>query len=130
MKTLIIDGNDFSTLNGFYDAAEQVLAYGLDWQAGHNLDAFNDLLYGGFGVVAPFEKFTLVWKNSSKSRTDLGKAETILYYEKKLASKQRLQFDMLAQKLAKVKADDGETLFEILVSIIQDHKQINLVLED
>jgi RNAse (barnase) inhibitor barstar len=129
-KVLVIDGSHFSTLNGFYDEVEMLLAKGLDWQAGHNLDAFNDLLYGGFGVMEPFEKFTLIWKGSTKSRNDLGKEETIRYYERKLASNQRIKFEMFAEKLEKMKRGEGETLFDVLVEIIQTHPHITLILED
>ena len=42
-----IDGARFSTLEGFYNEISQALIPGVDW--GHNLDAFNDILRGGFG---------------------------------------------------------------------------------
>ena len=44
-----IDGRRFSNLAGFYDEVERVFTCGLDWKIGRNLDAFNDILRGGFG---------------------------------------------------------------------------------
>ena len=55
-----IDGNRFSTLEGFYDEISRVLIPGPYW--GRNLDAFNDILRGGFGT--PEVGFILRWKNS------------------------------------------------------------------
>ena len=44
-----IDGRRFSNMAGFYDEVERVFTCGLDWKIGRNLDAFNDILRGGFG---------------------------------------------------------------------------------
>lgn len=63
-----IDGNEFSTLDEFYDVISGVLIPGRSW--GRNLDAFNDILRGGFGT--PDGGFVLVWRNSEVSRTRLG----------------------------------------------------------
>ena len=68
MNTYEIDGRDFSTLDGFYDEISRVLIPGVFW--GRNLDAFDDVLYGGFGT--PDEGFALIWKNHELSRDVLG----------------------------------------------------------
>ena len=47
MQTYTIDGERFSTLEEFYEEIGRVLQLG-SW--GHNLDAFNDILRGGFGT--------------------------------------------------------------------------------
>ena len=54
-----IDGARFEDLQGFYDEVSRKLIPGDSW--GRNLDAFNDVLRGGFGT--PPEEFTLVWRN-------------------------------------------------------------------
>ncbi len=41
-------------------------------ETGHNLDAFNDLLRGGFGIYQYEEPITRIWMNFSKSRINLG----------------------------------------------------------
>jgi len=71
-KTVIIDGNNFQDLGSFYDEMNRILTRDLNWKTGHNLDAFNDLLCGGFGVYDYEEHITIIWQNFSKSRTDLG----------------------------------------------------------
>jgi RNAse (barnase) inhibitor barstar len=67
MKTYRIDGKRFSTLEEFYEEISRVLFPGVSW--GHNLDAFNDILRGGFGT--PDEGFILIWENSETSRRNL-----------------------------------------------------------
>jgi len=49
-----------------------VLTKDLDWKTGHNLNAFNDLLRGGFGVYEYEEPIKLVWTNFSNSKKTLG----------------------------------------------------------
>ncbi|RQO69918.1 Barstar (barnase inhibitor) [Pedobacter sp. KBW06] len=72
-KTIIINGGNFSELATFYLETDKVLSKDLDWQTGHNLDAFSDLLEGGFGVHEYKEPIKLIWKDFSKSKLDLGK---------------------------------------------------------
>ena len=79
-KTYEIDGENFSTLEEFYDEIERVLIPGVKW--GRNLDAFNDILRGGFGT--PEAGFVLRWKNSAKSKIRLGFVETIHQLEARL----------------------------------------------
>ena len=43
-----IDGTRFHTLEEFFDEIGTVLIPGSEW--GRNLDAFNDILRGGFGT--------------------------------------------------------------------------------
>src|SRR5260370_39045715 len=68
-----IDGRDFSTLEEFYQVVSRVLVPGAQW--GQNLDAFNDILRGGFGT--PEGGFVLRWKNSAVSRERLGYPGTV-----------------------------------------------------
>ena len=77
MKTFILDGNSFSDMEGFYVNIDKLLTKNLQWETGHNLNAFNDLLRGGFGVHEYNEPITIKWINYSKSKKDLGD-ETVL----------------------------------------------------
>lgn len=70
--TIIINGDNFSDLESFYHEVDQVLTKDLDWQTGHNLDAFNDLLCGGFGVYDYATSVKIFWTKFSKSRSELG----------------------------------------------------------
>ena len=77
MTTFILDGNNFSDMEGFYDEIDKLLTKNLQWKTGHNLDAFNDLLRGGFGMHEYNEPITIKWINYDKSKKELGD-ETIL----------------------------------------------------
>lgn len=60
-------------MDDFYDQIEEKLTSGLTWKIGRNLDAFNDVLRGGFGVHDD-EKDSLhiVWTYAKESRQALG----------------------------------------------------------
>ena len=70
---IIIDGNNFNTLEGFYKEVDNKFTKNLDWETGHNLNAFNDILKGGFGVHEYGEAITIRWKNFSRSQNELSK---------------------------------------------------------
>ena len=72
MKNITIDGNNFSNIEGFYSEIDKLLTKDLGWKTGHNLNAFNDLLRGGFGIHEPGEELNITWINAAKSRKDLG----------------------------------------------------------
>ena len=73
---IIIDSNEFSDLAGFAEHFSNVGLMGQHRWNG-NLDAFNDILRGGFGT--PEAGFTIVWRNHKKSRRDLAQAfDTLL----------------------------------------------------
>src|SRR5262245_56630831 len=72
-RRLEIDGARFGSLEEFYDEVGEQLIPGATW--GRNLDAFDDILRGGFGT--PDEGFVLVWKNHAISRERLGYKETV-----------------------------------------------------
>jgi RNAse (barnase) inhibitor barstar len=74
MHEFEIDGASFETLEGFYDEVSRVLVRGRFW--GRNLDAFNDILRGGFGT--PDEGFVLRWRNHDLSRRRLPEFETLV----------------------------------------------------
>lgn len=65
--TYTINGNKFSSEKGFYNEIERVLTNDLNWKIGRNLNAFNDVLSGGFGVFDVDEEIILEWKNFYKS---------------------------------------------------------------
>ncbi len=46
----ILDGNNFSTVEGFYLEIERVFTKNLIWKTGHSYAAYDDLLCGGFGM--------------------------------------------------------------------------------
>lgn len=72
MKVITINGDRITDIKSFHKEIDRVLTKNLDWKTGHNLDAFNDLLSGGFGVYDYQEKVKMIWKHFSKSKQVLG----------------------------------------------------------
>jgi RNAse (barnase) inhibitor barstar len=104
-----IDGVDFSTLEEFYDAISRTLIVPSNYYWGRNLNAFNDILRGGFGT--PEGGFVLRWKNSSLSQSRLGYPETL----------RQLRHRATDSELADAAAGRGPTVFDWLVEIILRH---------
>lgn len=116
-NTYEIDGTRFSTLEEFYDEIGRVLIPGAYW--GRNLDAFNDILRGGFGT--PDKGFVIVWKNSDESRKILGYPETVRQLTFRLKCCHRRNRNQVRKDLERAKSGTGPTVFDWLVNIIQDH---------
>lgn len=112
-----IDGNDFATLEEFYDVISSVLLPGANW--GRNLDAFNDILRGGFGT--PENGFILRWRNSQVSRDRLGYPETVRQLELRLLRCHSSNRPRVREELERAKDETGPTVFDWLVEIIQNH---------
>ena len=71
MKEFIINGNKFGTSKSFYKYVEEIFTSDLSWETGKNLDAFNELLEGGFGQHDEGEIITVKWINMASSREKL-----------------------------------------------------------
>ncbi len=128
-KTLLLDANRFSTLASFYQEVENTCTKNLGWSIGRNLDAFNDVLRGGFGVHDYEEPVQLIWLYSDKSRKDLGWAETVNHFKTKLATGPPSTVASAQRELALAESHTGKTLFEIIVDIIKEHGHIELCLK-
>lgn len=121
-----IDGRDFATLEEFYEVVSQVLIPNAAW--GRNLDAFNDILRGGFGT--PEEGFVLRWKNSQASRERLGYEETVRQLENRLTTCHSSNRQFVQNDLARAMTRVGPTVFDWLVEIIEIHCRGGLEAED
>ncbi|SEW51487.1 barstar family protein [Chitinophaga arvensicola] len=125
-KQITIDGNRITSITSFYEEINRVFMTGEDWQLGNSLDAFNDLLYGGFGAIKSDEPVTLLWHNMDKSRQALGHAATRQYYEEKLLPESPFNKEHFREKLDELDRGEGQTYFDILLEIIADHPNIRL----
>ena len=102
-----IDGRRFSTLEDFDAEVSRVLIPGAEW--GHNLDAFNDILRGGFGT--PEGGFTLRWSQHAVSKERLGYPETVRQLELRLARCHSSGRPRVAQELESARAGQGATVY-------------------
>jgi RNAse (barnase) inhibitor barstar len=112
-----IDGSRFATLEEFYEEVSQVLIPGESW--GRNLDAFNDILRGGFET--PPKGFTIEWKNHALSKERLGYDETVRQLEIRLGSCHPSNRDNVSRELERARAHQGPTVFNWLIDIIGIH---------
>ncbi len=119
-KTIIINSDHFSDLEGFYKEISLLFMKDEDWKVG-TLDGFNDILYGFRGKI--------IWKYSEKSKQDLGLGLTKEFYEKKIRQGKPFNVELNQQKLDDLLSGRGQTLFEILVEIVQSHPKINLKMQ-
>jgi RNAse (barnase) inhibitor barstar len=117
MVSFEIDGQDFSTLEGFYEEATKVLFPRTSW--GRNLDAFNDVLRGGFGT--PEEGFEIVWRNHALSKERLGHPETVRQLEQILRTCHPSNRESVRERIRVARAGSGPTVFDWLKEIIESH---------
>lgn len=115
--TFVIDGTRCTTLEAFFDEVERVLIPGARW--GRNLNAFNDILRGGFGT--PDGGFILIWRNSAQARASLSYAETARCFRKQLDRCDPSSHAALQHDLTLAESRQGPTLFDDIVEIIHTH---------
>ncbi|SJN49467.1 hypothetical protein FM107_18760 [Sphingobacterium sp. JB170] len=99
----------------------------VDWKLGHSLDAFSDLLYGGFGLIESTEPIDLVWLNFEKNRTDLGRELTLNHYRQKLLKPNIFNMEIIDAQIDELEQGRGKTYFDILLEIIGEHENITLI---
>jgi hypothetical protein len=116
LPEFVLDGASFDDFPGFFAAITHTLGI-TAWR--RNLDAFNDILRGGFGT--PEGGFTLRWADSAVSARRLGWPETIRYTEKKLTTCHPANIPHVQADLAAARHGQGQTLFDIITSIIRTH---------
>lgn len=119
-KMTVINGGHFSDLEGFYEEISLLFMKEEDWKVG-TLDGFDDILYG--------IDSNITWKDSKKSNEDLGFDLTKEFYENKIKIGKPFNVQLIQQKLDDLIAGNGQTLFEILVEIIESHENIQLILD-
>ncbi len=119
-----LEGTRVATLEDFFAEVGRVLIPGAAW--GRNLDAFEDILRGGFGT--PDGGFTLIWRDAARSRRQLGYPETVRQLERRLARCHPSNRARVAAELARARRGEGPTVFDWLTAIIAEHDDIALEL--
>lgn len=116
-RAYILDGERITSLEAFYEEVSRSLIPGAAW--GRNLDAFNDVLQGGFGT--PDEGFTIRWVDSEISRSRLGYAETARQLEARLERCHPQNRPAVARDLMEAQSGRGPTVFDWLLEIIRQN---------
>ena len=128
-RTIEIDGTTTHGIPSLYAELNRVFMPDEEWTLGESLDALDDLLYGGFGVLNGAESALVVWKRADIAREALGIDATREYYRAKLARPEVYSAATAQRALAALESGVGETYFELVVRVFRDHRNIELVLD-
>lgn len=121
------DGNEFDDLESFYDEVQAKICPGFEG-FGRNLDAFNDVLRGGFGLFEYNEPIRLKWANSEKSKSNLSYAATELRLKSMRETAHPTNLASLEKRLELAEKSEGPTLFDEIIEIIKAHQNVQLEL--
>ena len=124
---ITIDGNNIYDIESFYWEINKVFMKDEDWTLGPSLDALNDLLYGGYGVMKGHDQTTITWLAFEKNRVDLGYKCTKDYYLNKISQPEIFNQVHFQKKLQELENDNGQTYFDIILEIIKEHPNIELI---
>jgi hypothetical protein len=113
---MTVQGAAFDDFEGFVLEFSQHLD---DFEWHGSLDAFNDILRGGCGT--PGGGFEIQWVNSARSRLALGWPATIRWLEDTLKRCHHTNIPRLTQQLERARREEGTTLFDWIIEIIQVH---------
>lgn len=120
----VLDGEQFDTLEEFLAEIGRVLIGGKAW--GENLNELNNLLHGDFGVIPG--KFCLVWRHAKQSRERLGYTETVRQLTLQLRDCHPTVLIKTAWALRAALRGQGPTVFDWLVTLIDNHPNVELLL--
>src|SRR4051794_20360874 len=127
----VIDGANFSDFDGFIEECNWnfICATSNGGWCGGNLDAFNDYLYWGpynDGLRTPY---VIVWRNSAKSRKELGHRALVRWLTdlfREWRSEGRTPDEEMVVRLRAARQRTGVTMFEWLVEIFTKKAHIEL----
>jgi RNAse (barnase) inhibitor barstar len=131
MKTITIDGSAITNIDTFYDEIYRKFCPNLKG-FGRNLDAFNDVLRGGFGEFEYGTPIKLVWTNSNNSKIALGYGAKANYLRRIKVQTDRSNYKYIDARISEADRQEGRTLFDQIIEVIKapEHaNRINLILE-
>lgn len=119
-----IDGNSFDDFDGFICEFNRGFVTQVGGQWNGNLDAFNDYLSWAD------DRCTIRWRNSEKSRVDLGHAAMAKWLSGNLTHCHPTNRPSVQRRLHDATDGVGPTLFDTLVKIFGDNAEyVDLVLD-
>jgi RNAse (barnase) inhibitor barstar len=124
---ITIQGGDITDIASFYKEVNRVFMQDESWKIGQSLDAFHDLLYGGFGLMHGHAAIRIMWKDIEKSKQALGFEPTKHYYLKKLEQDSPFNKNYFSKKLKELEEGNGPTYFDIIIEILSEHEKIILI---
>jgi RNAse (barnase) inhibitor barstar len=132
MTTLELDGRTIHGVGDFYEQINDVFMRGESWTLGPSLDALNDVLGGGYGVLHGLrDEFpvTLVWKDHELARAALGKDARRAELRAKLRHPDRFDVALVQKDLDEYDNGAGSSYFDLVLEVFSQHEsRIGLVL--
>ena len=126
-QEIVITGNNIHDIASFYREINRVFMHNENWQIGESLDAFDDLLYGGFGALDNNDTVKIIWTDIELSKRALGYEATKAYYLNKLQPGSPFNKQHFTAKLTELEAGEGKTYFDIIINILSEHSNIAMV---
>ncbi len=129
----VIDGANFTNFDGFIEECNRgfIRETSGGGECGGNLDAFNDYLYWGPYNGGRRTPYVIVWRNSAKSRRELGHRALLRWLAERLR-----EFDVGSEaytdfhaRLRVARQREGINLFDWLAELFTDKPHIELRLE-
>jgi RNAse (barnase) inhibitor barstar len=127
VKQFEIEGNVINDIASFYEEINRVFMANESWLIAQSLDAFEDLLYGGYGALQGAESVEIIWHHMDHSRQALGYQTTRAYYLNKLRPGSPYDQKLFKEKLAALERGQGETYFDMILDILTDHPMIKII---
>lgn len=125
---LTIDGSAIHDISSLYAELNRVLMPDEDWTLGESLDALDDLLYGGFGLLDGSAPVHVVWRDHATAHAALGVETTRAWYERKLARPEVYSASAASAAIAALDAGTGPTYVELVLQVFASHPNISLEL--
>ncbi|WP_328679017.1 barstar family protein [Streptomyces sp. NBC_00322] len=117
-RTYAIDGAEVTDLDAFWRVIGEAVN-GPGGYFGRNLDSFADCLSGGMGAPDDGD-FVIEWHDHERSRTALGRDETVRQLELRLARCHPTNRAFVQEQLEQARDGIGTTVFDWLVEIMEE----------
>ena len=129
---VVIDGAAVDGIGSFYDEVNRVFMQGESWTLGPSLDALDDMLHGGYGLLAGLRDafpVPVVWTSHASSRAALGEAATRAHLQEKLRRPAVYNGALVEEQLRALDAGTGATYFDLVLDVFAGHgAQVTLTL--
>jgi len=124
---LTLDGAAIHGISDFYREINRLFMAAESWSLGESLDALDDMLHGGYGLLADGISVMLTWTAADHSRKALGRDATHAWLHDKL---NRPGYDnaRIQRQLDALMSGTGPTYFDTVLEIFADHPQVQLTL--
>ena len=122
-----IDGAHFANFEEFVAEINNTLLVGSYWRGG--LDAFDDMLWGGYGTPDEDVDFKVIWKNFQKSKISLGYEATAKWLNSIVDRAHPTNVPSIRVRIDQANNKSGMQLWMMIVDILTGHKNIELILE-